>query len=444
METNKSKPHLTSNPILKGGIGVLAVNIVGLCLGFCLQLFLARSLSPEVFGGYQYVISWLSVLVILAAWGMDGVAFRYVAAYLALSDHSRVVGLLVHSSRRALMASCWLTVGLMLIARLLPGVFPQGISEAMVIGALILPFWALANLAQSILASLKSPMLARIPDLIIRPVLLAGAIYTWLVFRGDLRIEVVIFIAFLVAVTTSLIFVYFAHKALPGKLFSFDPTYEKGEWRSVAIALMGISVLNIVMSQCDVLLLGYLGSIEDVAVYSVALRISQLVVFGFQAVNLVSAPMISELYAAKKEEELQRTVTSSTRASLILAVPVFVGLCLFGTFVLSFFGGHYQGGLSVLVILGFAQLTTALMATSGYVLTMSGNQIEVIRILVRSLILNVVLNVPLVLSFGITGAAIATSIAIIFSNVMMTIKAYDLVKIDASFGTLVKKFMERT
>ncbi len=443
MATSETKFSLTANPILKGGIGVLSVNIVGLVLGFGLQLYLARCLSPEVFGGYQYIISWLSVLVILAAWGMDGVAFRFVAAYLALADHSRLAGLLVHSSRRAVMASCWLTVGLMLIARFFPQAFPVGLSEAMVIGALILPFWAIANLAQSVIASLKSPMRARIPDLVVRPLLLAGGITFWMIYDRALDIEIVIFIAFIVSVITSLVFVFLAHKSLPNKLFSFDRTFEKPEWRSVAIALMGISVLNVVMSQCDVLLLGYLGSIEDVAVYSVALRISQLVVFGFQAVNLVSAPIISELYAAKKTEELQQTVASSTRASTLLALPVFIGLCLFGKFVLGYFGLHYATGFPVLIILGFAQLSTALMATSGYVLTMSGNQMIVIHILIRSLILNVVLNIPLVLTLGITGAAIATGSAIILSNVMMTIKAFKLVKIDASFGMVAKRYKEK-
>ena len=423
----------------KGGIGALSVNVIGLVAGFLLQVFLARILSPDVYGSYQYVISWLSVLVIIAMWGMDGVNFRLVSAYVATREFALLRGLLERSMNLTSLAGLGIAAILSLCGYYFPFLFPPGIGALMVIGALSLPLWALSNVRQVCIASLRFPMKARVPDLVVRPIVIWLCVLALSVSSIALTAKTLLLIHALAFVVTLGLFIFLCERMLPQEVHSAPAQYRMSYWVNMGNSLMGISLVYIIMNQLDILLLGYLRTTADVALYSVSLRVAQFVVFGLQAVNIVAVPSMSALYTEGKMEELQKLVSLAAKYHVFLGIPVFIIILVAGQFVLSIFGDNYQEGWLILWLLGAGQLTSTILGPAAYMLSMSGHQNRVLKLLVVSLLINVCLNIPLVLLYGALGAALATSIALIISNTMMAFNVYSILKIDSTVGAFLSR-----
>jgi len=162
----------------------------------------------------------------------------------------------------------------------------------------------------------------------------------------------------------------------------------------------------------------------------VANREARLIVFILMSVNAALAPTVSILYTSKEMECLQRVVTKSARMTLILSLPVAVGLILFSKWALLIFGHEFTRGNIALAILSLGQLINAAAGSVGMLLVMTGHERDTAVGIGISTVLNVTLNAFLIPWRGIEGAAIATSSSMILWNLLLGIKVYKRLGID--------------
>lgn len=66
--------------LAKGGFWLTLSQIITIGFGFGLSVAFAHFLTPEVYGGYRYLLSWFSILAIPILPGIDGALIRSVAA----------------------------------------------------------------------------------------------------------------------------------------------------------------------------------------------------------------------------------------------------------------------------------------------------------------------------------------------------------------------------
>ncbi len=141
--------------------------------------------------------------------------------------------------------------------------------------------------------------------------------------------------------------------------------------------------------------------------------------FGLSAFNAFAAPLIAKLYALEKKLELQRLLTMAAWGILVVTIIAGTFLISMGKLILSFFGQGFIAGYFSMVILLVGQVVNSLAGSVGLLMTMTGNQVIVAKVITMSTLLNIGLNLLLIPYFGMSGAVTATSITVIFVNLAL-------------------------
>jgi O-antigen/teichoic acid export membrane protein len=174
---------------------------------------------------------------------------------------------------------------------------------------------------------------------------------------------------------------------------------------------MLVSVMHLAMAHTDMLMLGMLTESAETGIYNAASRLAGVMAFGLMTVNTVVAPLFSELFATGERERLQRLVTLAASGTALALLPVLLALALGGEQLLGLFGPAFVAGYLPLLILSAGQIVNALSGSVGFLLTMSGHQKEVSRILSLTALLNLAGNALLIPRYGAAGAAASTACA---------------------------------
>ena len=419
--------------LIRGTVSAAIVNAAGAGIAFALHVLLSRLMGVEHYGVYVYVLGWLNILVLFGKLGLDTALLRYVAAYTAQQEWAPLSGILRQSTLFAFGASMAIAgVGASAVWALREQLSAE-LMRAFWVGFALLPLLALTHLRQAALRALRRVALAQIPEFVLRPTLLAAlaiaAVYgIGLTVRGDL----VMALDLVAASVAFLLGGMWLYRALPADLKSARPTYHGREWIAVALPLFLLSGMNIVHSQTDLLMIGSLLGTREAGIYAVAVQVSMLVLIGLVAVNAIAAPMISELYATGRRDDLQRMVSIAAGGVLAVSLPVALGLTFLGSWVLSFFGPGFPEGYAALVILVAGQLVNALAGSVGLLMTMTAHQREAASIMAVSVVANVVLNAALIPRFGIEGAAVATAATTVLWNVAMFVFVFKRLGINST------------
>jgi len=174
-----------------------------------------------------------------------------------------------------------------------------------------------------------------------------------------------------------------------------------------------------VENQADLILVGFFLDSSQIGIYAAAKKIAMLIVFGLVAVNIIAAPMISELWHQGRKQELQRMLTLAARGIFAFTLPVSLAMIIFGKQILSLFGPEFTAAYWPLVIIAGGQIVNSLAGSVGAIMTMTGHQNSVAVILAISMASNIILNFLLIPAFSIIGAAIAMSLTLIIWNLSM-------------------------
>jgi O-antigen/teichoic acid export membrane protein len=208
-------------------------------------------------------------------------------------------------------------------------------------------------------------------------------------------------------------------KVLGKKLKSITPNYNLKDWMTASLTFFVADLFYNFNSRISIFLLGIFHSKENVAIFNIALRVSEVISIALVIVNFVISPIIAKLYASGKIAKLQILITRSARVIVLIGVLLSLFLIVFSGKILLFFGVDFLVGRPALLILCIGQLINILCGSVGLLLLMTGNQRFSIYSLAVGTAINVVLNIVLTPKLGITGAAIASTGSLIVWNLMM-------------------------
>jgi O-antigen/teichoic acid export membrane protein len=121
---------------------------------------------------------------------------------------------------------------------------------------------------------------------------------------------------------------------------------------------------------------------------------------------------------------------TATRWVYLIVLPISLILIFSAKGAMSFFGADFiEKGAPVLIILTVAQFVNCITGGAGFTLTMTGKQnLELINS-VTVVLINIVLNYLLIPKYGVSGAAIATTISIISINLLRLAEVYKIYQI---------------
>jgi O-antigen/teichoic acid export membrane protein len=201
------------------------------------------------------------------------------------------------------------------------------------------------------------------------------------------------------------------YRRSPIEIHSSVPYYAYGAWVRMAIPLLFITGQFAVLKRTDTIMIGALIGTDEAGFYVVAGRISDLVLFVYVVASGILAPLISELHAADRSEELQRVLAFATRGIFLATLAAAIAIAVLGRFGLGIFGPEFSVAYAALLILVVGNLLHGAWGVAGYVLSMTGHQTTAALFGGAAVLMNLALNATFIPRWGMAGAASATAIA---------------------------------
>lgn len=408
--------------LARGALWAFAISVVGTLVAFAVQLLLARSLGPEHYGIYIYTLGWLNVLLLVAKLDWDHVSLRYLSAYCAQRDWSRLRGFLRRSDLIVGLASGIAAAVAATAVWLFRGRLSPALVDAYWAACVLLPVTAFLQVKSISLQGLKRVLASQAPQGVLRPLLFAAAIVV-VTFGTRLRLDAALAIVLNLVATGIVLLVseWLLRRALPADVKRARPAYASKEWLGVSGGMLAISAAQLVLSQnFDVVVVGTLLGTTAAGYYGVATQLAALCHFGVNAVLFMATPLISELFARGDKAALQRLITMTARLNIAISLPVVIALLLGGRLFLRWYGPTFEAGYPVLVVLLGAQLAgTAVGSLAGFLMSMTGHQNRAAVIIGLSALVYLALTFAFTITFGAIGTAVATLIALLARGIVL-------------------------
>lgn len=178
------------------------------------------------------------------------------------------------------------------------------------------------------------------------------------------------------------------------------------------------SVMVVAYAQMDKIMIGKMMDMTSVGLYSTAVTICGLWTFILQAVIDSARPSIIKLRSLDREKYLERIVQLY---SVVIWISIFVSLviCIFAPLLIDlFFGKEYHGSISPLRIVTWYTCFSYLgVARNIWSICEQQQKFEKIFAFIGAFS-NAILNAVLIIRLGIVGAAIASLLTQVVTNIL--------------------------
>jgi len=421
---NKLKGRNLSAVLISGaGISFL-VRIGGTGIVFLSELFLAQVMGKNYYGIYTYVFSWLNVLLLLSKMGFDSLLVKCVAIYQAQKEWGKLRGLLKISHIFVFFSGIFIATVTLIIFKVIT--LRASVSAELVttfwLACLVLPLLTIVQIQRATFQGLKNIVLTEFPIYIFQPILLIIFIISaQKIFEKSIDSKTVMGLQFIAVVVVFLFNSFYLRRFLPLEIKNEANQFLYKEWIESSFYFLFLSGMYVILNQTDKIMIGGMIGTTESGIYSVASRATMLITLGLTAVNMIFAPMISELYANGKIVELQNIATIAARGIFAYSISVGCAFILLGDRILGLFGSGFTEGYSVLLILTVGSLVNALAGSVNLLMMMTGHQKQVSTVVASSALLNIILNAALIPVFDINGAAIATTTTMAIWNIILLI-----------------------
>ena len=424
--------------ILAGGsIQAFLTRVTGTIIVFVLHIFAARWMGAKQYGIYSYVVSIIMIIVVVSQLGFHSAVVRFTAEYVTQSQWGKLRGLLSRSKAILLISSIFAVILGNLVLRILEYHVEHNLTLPLIIGLSIVPFQVLLQLKQNILRALKRILMSVFPEQILKPSIMI-LMLLFLYLFNSLKAPQLLF-ANLSATGVALVFCWISlNRSIPQEVRYSKAHFDTRQWLVVSLPMMFASVMQIFLNRTDILMLGSMKSMQEVGIYTTALRISQLNLFPISAVNQIIAPMVSELFSSAENTELQRIISIACVIIFIVTFPISLFILFYSTWILGIFGPDFIKGSLALKLLIFGQLINASAGPVGIILIMTGFQNQFLKVIIISFLINVLLNFFAIPRYGIEGAAVVTTIVMCIWNIWMVLIVKKKLSLDSYFSLNLK------
>lgn len=403
--------------VLKRGIKTASLIMIGgKALSFVSTMILARISGPDVYGQFALFLAWANVVSFLATLGMDKVALKFVPSYHETRSWGLLRGFLITAHSVVVIVTLFSVLVMMSLTTNLIEI-PVQYQEVLWLGALLILLKSNNTILQSTLRSYGHIFLAQSPRLLFRQVLII-AFTAFFYLTTNIGIFELVTIILLGSLCTSVLLLAF-NRAKVWPDLKTKKQFDIYTWKQVAIPFFILAGINLIMNQTDMIMLGFYLPPAEAGVYSVALDISSLLLFGLTAVSSIAVPMMSRYFAKSDGEGVIKIMRMSSITLLLISLLISVLIITFGKQILGLYGAGFVQGFDILLVLLAAFFISAVIGPIGALLNMTGAQKVVTYSVGVAAMLNILLNLQLIPSMGSIGAAIGTAISVVLWNVTL-------------------------
>jgi O-antigen/teichoic acid export membrane protein len=405
-----------------GGRGIVAFTALAT------NALLARLLSPQELGVYFLAFSVVGIGALLGSLGMEQAVVRFVAESIGLDQFNRARLMLGKTLAFGVLGALGVGAAYLFFGHVVAEELFH--SQALVATTGLVAVWIVLMTLQGLLGgafrSFHDIRLSTVFNGLTTGVLITVLLgVMWLL--GD---QVSITTALLLAVGAVSANVMFGGWMLYRKVEHLprrggeDRVLGAGGIMSVALPLAMTNLTVFVLTQGDLWILGAFRPPEEVALYGAAARAVVLVAMPLMVVNGVLPPLIAEMYAQGRRQQLERTLRATAAVAGIPAFLVLATFIVFGKPILGLvFGDYFREGAAILALLSLAQLVNVWSGAGTLTLSYTGHQATLMTLSVVGGAVTIMAGLAVVGPYGATGVAAAMAAGIATYNVAVWIMA---------------------
>ena len=413
------------NTILKGA----AVTSVGIffskALSYFYRVIVARMLGTEAYGNLSIGIMVVGIATTIGIFSLHEALNNYIPKYKQRDDWSGIKGLVKSTFKIGLLASLFTSLALFFGSGIIANrIFEEPeLVNVIKIMALVPPFSIIGSLALDTTKGLQIAKYHAFTRQIMQPIvqLIATVVLVVLGFE----IAGAAFGWFLGAFASAVLGLYFMEYRA-GPILRRDVSGrnqgEKALRYSFPLLLSG--AVGTVVGWTDTAFLGYFLDSTAVGLYNAALPTALLLLIPYQALSSLVLPSMSEVIE-RDDRELSSTLKTVARWTFMISFPIFCLMALFSEQILHvLFGTDFTSASTALTILSFGYLFSASVGHLDSVVKALGHTNLIFKNTLVNVVVNIALNIILIPSYGMIGAAVATTISTVFAQSLLLFEVY--------------------
>lgn len=425
--------------LVKAVTGSAGLRIAGMGFGFLVGVQLARGLGAEGYGIYGVAMSIIALLTVPTEFGLPQLLTREVAVAKVKQDWGTMRGILRWSSRVSLLISVVIGVGVVAWLLLSGQGLGSPLGMTLLAGVLMVPVVAQLSMRSAALRGLQLIVQGQVPDVLLRPMFYSALLFLVSLWFVPMTAALAMALGVLSAGIALIVALYMLHRSMPEDATAAAPVVDARSWWSSALPMALTEGMRLLQGHLLILLLGVMVAMSDVGLYRVASSVMLLVAMPIGLFNVVSMPVIARLHANGDGQRLERMLglvsAGMTVGVMVLALPFFLA----GERLLAIvFGPEFGAANGALVILCLAVAINAVFGVNAALLNMTGHQNRVTRASLFALIVLAVSAPPLIVAFGIVGAAASSLISLTAWKVLMWRDCVTLLSHDTSLFALAR------
>ncbi len=410
---------------------VLIIRSLGVLLLFGFTLFITNFFNPENVGRYDFVRSALMVLGGLALMGTNQ-SIIYYSGLLKARKSTESIRAVYSKMIKIICVLSFIILALYVVffsQEKVNEVFNNEESFSLLLKSILtLFFFALTMLNIDTIRALQKTVLSEMYRSLFRylPVFFLAVVllkFNQQAYLVEAYLTGFVLLSFFSSVRVYKIFKTLQNPNNKSERFSMHEIFKT----SAPMALSAIAYF--IMQSIDIIILSIYEGFDQIAYYSVSVKLAMVTTLALMSVNIVIAPRIAEIYEKQNLQDMQQLIKHSTRIIFFISLFVLSILFLFSKEILSLFGPDYIKANQALLFLLAAQFFNAVSGPGAIYLNMTGRQKTLNKILILGLIINISLNFHFIPVEGINGAAKATLVSLIIWNAITTLLVYSKDKI---------------
>lgn len=425
------KAHLPElSKLVRGGGINFGGSIGSKGILFFLTLIFAKVLGPSDVGIYFLGTTICEFMAFTANLGLPAGMIRYVAIYNERNDQQRIKGTILGGAAFTFLAGTLAGAILFLSADFAAAfIFHKpALGYVLKVFSLSIPFECLMRTFTASTLGLKvmehTAYIEHLAWVGLR--LLLAVVF---IFGFNMGLKGGVWAYTISSIICAGMACYYASDLIPLFRKQVTPVFENKELLTFSVPMVLSSMVNELMRNEDVLMLGYFVSAAEVGIYSIAVKILNFVEAVFQTFRPMFNPMVAELHEKEEFTKLSHLLKLITRWNITISCPIFLCILLFPEFSLSIFSKEFIGGAGCLRILALGSIIVSLSSYPDSLIFMSGRSHIVLINTFIALIVNFIVNYLLIPGYGITGAALGTLAAFLVVSLLSISAAYSLMKI---------------
>jgi len=390
--------------------GLLIANF----LGYLVRIILARNLSPEFFGLFYSVLTFVLFFLTFRDLGTGTALARYIPKFKIKKEFGKLksawVTILIF---QFLVSSIFVLVLWIFSGYLAQNYFKNNVALIILrVLSLYIPLSIFFTFSSTIFQGFqKNKLLSLIQPL--KMIILFVSILLFLSLGFEILAPVYAYVL-IGPIIFIILFVPLYRLLNPFKNKSTKTwsVFKKIIFFGIPIILVGIS--NKFISYFDTLMLTYFSTLKEVGIYNVVLPTALMLTIFSSSVGAIFMPIISELWTKKDAVRIRQGFNLIYKYVFILSLPVVMVVFVYADLLIKlFFGKEYLSGALALKILIIGTVLNLIAAINKQGLIGIGQPISVTKIVFIAAIANILFNLIMIPLFGINGAAIATALSYI-------------------------------